>query len=46
MIKNIIKYWRKRINCNHPHFEQINCYHTGVFMFYKCTECGKKKDFL
>lgn len=32
-----------RIRCEHLHYIDVNCYHTGLFMYQECTNCGKKK---
>ena len=34
-----------RISCEHNSWENIYCYHTGVFMYKKCKNCGKKNHY-
>jgi len=45
-VLNYIEKIKKRYYCKHLIYQEINCYHTGIFMYHKCVECGKKKIIL
>ena len=32
-----------RIKCEHLHYSDIYCKDTGLFMYGKCCNCGKKR---
>lgn len=32
-----------RLQCEHLLYKDIHCYHSGLFMYKECCNCGKKK---
>jgi len=39
----ILRKIRKRMKCEHQNYVDVHCVDTGLFMYQKCENCGKKK---
>lgn len=43
-INKFINKLANRISCEHTHYYDVYCEDTGLFLYSKCSNCGKKKS--